>query len=100
MGQVKAMMTVLAVGDQDRYGTSPHVLHYYNVARILVNPTAACRTVCPTPHIMAWLGYIWKLLVLYTKATDAEERTPSVRGMTFSGGEKTVKIHPQQIGSF
>ena len=50
---------------------------HYKVARILVKPTAAWMTVWPTPHIMAWVGTMLKLLCLYTKATAAEERTPA-----------------------
>jgi len=56
------------------------VLYAYKVAKILVKPTAAWMTVCPTPQAMACVGTMLKLLCLYTKAMAAEERRPRVQG--------------------
>ncbi len=50
------------------------------MANILVKPTAAWMTVCPTPQAMACVGTMLKLLCLYTKAMAAEERRPRVQG--------------------
>ena len=53
---------------------------FYNVARILVKPTAAWMTVWPTPHMAAYIGSMCRLLCLYTKAMAAEVMRPRERG--------------------
>jgi len=53
----------------------------HNVASILVIPKEAWTTVCPHPHIMAWVSSIRKLDALYTNEMVAELSAPNVRGI-------------------
>lgn len=55
---------------------------YYKVAKILVKPMPAPNSVCPMPHIMAWMGGIVRFAARYMKATAALLATPDVTGLT------------------
>ena len=53
----------------------------HKVASIRVIPNEAWTTVCPHPHIMAWVSSIRKLDALYTNEIVAELSAPNVSGI-------------------
>lgn len=53
---------------------------FYNVANILVKPTAAESNVCPTPQNIAYKGCIWILDARYTNAMVALLTIPELSG--------------------